>query len=176
MPVNLIYNNPSLNAYMLIRHTYYSISKCEDELFPQIGLTSQQLATLLAIKQAPDPVMQTDVANWLDRDAASITSIIDNMSRKGFVERKRDLTDRRAVRLIITRKGEGVLDKAREPIVKELMEIMSCLSESETRILTELIKKVRDKTFEYRHVKEKVKDIAPNISSDDKIPWPLPKM
>jgi DNA-binding MarR family transcriptional regulator len=175
MPVNLIYNNPWLNAYMLIRHTYYSIDKCEDELYPQIGLTSQQLATLLAIKQAPDPVTQADVANWLDRDAASITSIIDNMSKNGLVERKRDLKDRRAVRLIITRKGEKALDEAREPTVKRTMAIMSCLSEEETRTLNKLLKRIRDNTFEIRKVKEKVKDITPKVNEDNKIPWPLPK-
>ena len=175
MPVNLIYDNPSLNAYMLIRHTYYSIDKCEDELSPQIGLTSQQLATLLAIKQAPDPVMQTDIANWLDRDAASITSIIDNMSKKGLVERKRDLKDRRAVRLVITPEGEQVLEKARKPVINEITAIMSCLSEDETRTITKLLKKIRDRTFEYRNIKEKVKEFAPRTSEDNEIPWPLTK-
>lgn len=175
MPVNLIYNNPWLSAYILIRHTYYSIAKCEDELYPQIGLTSQQLATLLAIKQAPDPVTQVDVASWLDRDAASITSIIDNMSKNGLVERKRDLKDRRAVRLIITPKGEKVLEQAKEPIVKEVMAIMSCLSENETRTMINLLKRIRGKTFELRNVKEKVKDITPKVSNENGIPWPLPK-
>ncbi len=172
MPVNLTYDNPWLNAYMLIRHTYYSIDKCEDELYPRIGLTSQQLATLLAIKQAPDPVMQTYVANWMDRDAASITIIIDNMSKNGLVERKRDLKDRRAVRLVITPKGEKVLEKAKEPVVKQIMEVMSCLSKEETRTFTKLIKKIRDKTFELRNVKDKVQDIAPKTTNDE-TPWPL---
>ena len=175
MPVNLRYNNPSLNAYMLIRHTYYSINKCEDELFATIGLTSQQLATLLAIKQAPDPVTQADIGNWLDRDAASISSIINNMSRNGLVERKRDLGDRRAVRLVITPKGEKILERAKEPVVGQLMEIMSCLSGEETRTINRLLKKIRDKTFEIRRVEGKVKDIAPNIDENDGIPWPFAK-
>jgi len=76
---------------MLFRLTYYSVVKCEDELFVGIELTSQQLAALMALKQAPEPVTLTDIANWLDRDTASITSIIDRLSKQGLVERIRDL-------------------------------------------------------------------------------------
>jgi MarR family transcriptional regulator, organic hydroperoxide resistance regulator len=175
MPVKLKFNNPSLNAWMLFRLTYYSIVKCEDELFAGIGLTSQQFAVLMAIKQAPEPVTLTDVASWLDRDTASITSIIDNMSKKRLVERVRDLKDRRAVRLVITTRGEEVLRQAREPTVKQLMEIMSCLSVKEIQTLTRLLDKIRDKTFEFRNIKGKVKEITPTVANEKEYPWPVSK-
>lgn len=173
MPVNLLYKNLSVSAYLLLRYTFNSIVKCEDELFPQIGLTPQQLATLLAIKQSPEPVTQSDIANWLDRESTSITAIIDNLSKIGLVERVRDLNDRRFVRLVVTPEGDKVLDKARKPKVKQLMGIMSCLSESETAALIELLQKIRKKTFDYRKVKE-VKDIVPKVINDDNgTSWPV---
>jgi MarR family 2-MHQ and catechol resistance regulon transcriptional repressor len=175
MPVKLKFNNPSLNAWMLFRLTYYSIVKCEDELFARIGLTSQQFAVLMVLKQAPEPVTLTDVANWLDRDTASITSIIDNMSKKGFVERVRNLKDRRAVRLVITPHGEEVLSRARAPTVKQLQEIISCLSAKEIQTLTKLLDKIRDRTFDYRNIKEKVKEITPTIANERELPWPVAK-
>jgi DNA-binding MarR family transcriptional regulator len=175
MPVKLKFNNHSLNAWMLFRHTYYSIVKCEDELFAGIGLTSQQFAALMAIKQAPEPVTLTDVANWLDRDTASITSIIDNMSKKRLVERVRDLKDRRSVRLIITAHGEEILRQARFPTVTQLMEIMSCLSIKEIETLTRILDKIRDKTFAYRNIEEKVREITPAIANEKEFPWPVNK-
>jgi DNA-binding MarR family transcriptional regulator len=63
-------------------------------------------------------VTQTDIANWLDRDTTSITLIIDRMSKEGLVERIRDLKDRRAVRVIITPKGEEIFQQGKEPTVR----------------------------------------------------------
>lgn len=175
MPVKLKFHNPSLNAWMLFRHTFYSIVKCEDELFAGIGLTSQQFAVLMVLKQAPGPVTLTDVANWLDRDTASITSIIDNMSKKGLVERVRDLKDRRAVRLVITPHGEEILSQAREPTVKQLMDIMSCLSVKEIQTFTRLLDKIRDKTLAYRDIDGDVREFTPTIANEREFPWPVAK-
>ena len=172
MPIKLTFKNPRLNAWILLRHTYYSIFKCEDDLSPKTGLTSKQVAVLMAIKQAPDPVTQNDVANWQDRDATSITSTIDRMSKDGLVERLKDLKDRRAVHLVITPKGEKVLRQAREPTGQLMMEIMSCLTDKETRILTNLLEKIRDKTFEHRNIQGTVKELTPKFDTEQEIPWP----
>lgn len=175
MAVKLKFNNPYLNAWVLLRRTYYSVVKCEDELFVNLGLTSKQLDALMAIKQAPDPVTLTDVANWLDRDTASITSIIDNMSRKGLVERKRDLKDRRTVRLVITPHGEEVFSQAREPTVRQLLEITTCLSAQEINTFSMLLEKIRNKTFEYRNIVEKVQEFTPTVTNEEDFPWPIAK-
>jgi DNA-binding MarR family transcriptional regulator len=173
MPVKLLISNPVLNAWIALRHAYYSIIKCEDSLFNKTGLTSEKLSVLMVLKHAPAPVTQKDVADWLDKDNSSITYIIDKMSHAGLVERKRDLKDRRSVRLVITPSGEELFDLAREPTAKQLMEIMSCLSESEILVFTELVEKIREKTFKYRNVNHDVKVINPKISDDNDLPWPL---
>jgi MarR family transcriptional regulator, 2-MHQ and catechol-resistance regulon repressor len=173
VPVNLLYKNLSVSAYLLLRYTFNSIVKCEDELFPQIGLTPQQLATLLAIKQSPEPVTQSDIANWLDRESTSITAIIDNLSKMGLVERIRDLNDRRFVRLVVTPAGDMLLEKARKPKVDQLLGIMSSLTEKETATLIDLLHKIRNKTFEYRKIKDKVRDIAPKVINGEDTTWPI---
>ena len=157
---------------MLLRHTFYSIIKCEDELSTQTGLTSQQLAVLMAIKQAPKPVKQTDIANWMDRDTASVTLLIDRMVKKELVARVRDLEDRRAVRLVITAKGERLFSQAKNPTITQLLDIMSCLTEDETRVLIRLMEKIRDKTYLYRNVMDKTKEIELNSDDEDNLPWP----
>jgi DNA-binding MarR family transcriptional regulator len=172
MPIKLKFKNSRLNAWILLRHTYYSIFKCEDDLSPKTGLTSKQVAVLMAIKQAEDPVTQTDVANWQDRDATSITSIIDRMSKDGLVERLRDLKDRRSVHLVVTPKGQKIMSRAKEPTGQLMMEIMSCLTDKETLTLIKLLEKIRDKTFEHRNIQGKVKEITPKFDSEEGIPWP----
>jgi DNA-binding MarR family transcriptional regulator len=172
MPVRLKFRNAKLNAWMLLRHTFYSIVKCEDELYTQTGLTSQQLAVLMAIKQMPKPVTQTDIANWMDRDTASVTLLIDRMVKKELVTRMRDLDDRRAVRLVITDKGERLFNQAKDPTVRQLLDIMSCLTEDETRVFIGLMEKIRDKTYSYRNVMDRVKEIELNSDDEDEFPWP----
>jgi DNA-binding MarR family transcriptional regulator len=172
VPIKLTFKNSKLHAWILLRHTYYSIFKCEDDLSPKTGLTSKQVAVLMAIKQAPDPVTQTDVANWQDRDATSITSIIDRMSKDGLVKRLKDLKDRRSVHLVITPKGEKILGQAREPTGQLMMDIMSCLTDKETQTLIKLLDKIRDKTFEHRNIQGQVKELTPKFDTKEGIPWP----
>jgi MarR family transcriptional regulator, organic hydroperoxide resistance regulator len=166
MPVKLKLTNPVLHSWILLRHTADSISKCEEDLFADMDITYQQFIVIMSIKYIPGPVTQTDVAKWLDRNNNSITLIIDRMVKTDLVKRARDLPDRRAVRLVITPKGEKLFKHALTPANRYLCEIMSCLSEKETKVLTGILEKIREKTFEYRKISEKVKTVKPRIEAE----------
>lgn len=166
MPVKLILNNPEVQAWHLSHQALNSLVKCEEEVFNTFSLYSQQFAVLMAIKDIPDPVTQKAVADWLDRNTNSISLILDRMVRDGLIERARDLKDRRAVRLIISPKGEKIYQQGRQLVSGLISEIMSDLSGKEIQTFIQILEKIQDKTFLIRRLKAKVKIIESALGED----------
>jgi DNA-binding MarR family transcriptional regulator len=166
MPVRIYLQDPIEEAWLLFHQTYDSVTKCEDDLFSKIGLPLQQFAVMGAIKSIRAPVTLSSVSDWLDRNPNSITLIIDRMGKKGLVERVRDLKDRRAIRLVITEKGEEKHQQAWQPRRELTKKILSCLSTEELSTFVSILRKIRETTFEYRNIKDKV--------SDETLPPPQP--
>ncbi len=160
MPVKFEFENPYMGAWMLLRQTRNLISKCEDVVFSKYVLTTEQYLVIMAIKHIEEPVKVTDVARWLDRSVNSVSMIIDRMVKVGLVIRRRDLPDRRAVRLTITSKAEEAFVPATMAGWELIQEILSSLSDEDILTLNRLLEVLRDKTYDYLgsgEVVEKVK-------------------
>jgi DNA-binding MarR family transcriptional regulator len=158
MPINFNIEDPIQGAWSLLQLTTDSTVKCAEAAFAKIKLTPQQFSVLAAIKNIGDPVLPTDVAKWLDRNTNTITLIIDRMEKDSMVERIRDLKDRRALRLVITARGQKLYDQAVKPSRELPKIILSVLTADELKTLIQTLEKIRQKTFEYRKVEDKVTD------------------
>ena len=160
MPIEFELENPYMRAWILLRQAYNLVLKCEDRLFSEYKLTTEQHSVLMVIKHIEDPVKVTDVARWLDRSVNSVSMIIDRMVKAGLVIRRRDLPDRRAVRLTITSKAEEAFVPATMAGWELIQEILSSLSDEDILTLSRLLEVLRDKTYDYLgsgEVVEKVK-------------------
>jgi DNA-binding MarR family transcriptional regulator len=82
MPVKFKFTNLDKGAWVLLRQAYNLIFKCEDRVFSEYKLTTEQHTTLMAIKNISEPVRITDIARWLDRSVNSISMIIDRMVKE----------------------------------------------------------------------------------------------
>ncbi|MFC3102120.1 MarR family winged helix-turn-helix transcriptional regulator [Altererythrobacter lauratis] len=80
-----------------------------DERLRRIGQSASRMETLAAIMNMPDPKSQSDVARRLRLEGATVTRMIDVLSREGLVERAPDPADRRVNLLSITPAGEAAL-------------------------------------------------------------------
>jgi len=148
MPVRVALSDPIHKVWRLLRQTYILVSKCEEAILAKEGITLQQYKVLMAIKYINGPVTPTDVARWLDRNTNSITLIIDRMESGGLVKRVRNLRDRRALRLVVTRKGQAIFDQATKPGWELMKRLMSCFSEEELQTFAQLMEKLREKASE----------------------------
>jgi DNA-binding MarR family transcriptional regulator len=162
MPVKFELDNPLLRTWLLLHQTYNSILKCEDKIFGEHGITTEQHSVLIAIKYIDNPVTPTDVGRWLDRNTNSVSPILDRMVKAGLVRRIRDLRDRRSVRLVITSEGKEVLDRATAAGWHLVMEILSGLPEEDMRTLIRLLETVREKALEYLNPGEVLEEIKRN--------------
>lgn len=82
------------------------------------GLTPSQYFVFAAL-WCEDGVTLGDLGEKVALDASTLTGIIDRMEREGFVQRRPDPEDRRAIRVFLTDKAREVGGQV-EPIATEL--------------------------------------------------------
>src|SRR5512135_3333308 len=73
-----------------------------------IGESPGRFATLTLIARNPG-ISQTELSHANGRDKSSLTPVVEDLVRRGLVERKRMNSDRRAYRLNLTPPGKKVL-------------------------------------------------------------------
>jgi DNA-binding MarR family transcriptional regulator len=149
MPIKFKFENLDKGSWILLRQTYNLIFRCEDRVFGEYDLTTEQHTVLMAIKNISGPVRITDIARWLDRSVNSVSMIIDRMVKAGLVKRTRDRKDRRTVFVTLTNKAEGAYVPATTAGWALIQEILSPLSTEEKRALIRLLETIRDKAYDY---------------------------
>ncbi|MFC1901711.1 MarR family winged helix-turn-helix transcriptional regulator [Chloroflexota bacterium] len=149
MPVRFSFTQPEHKLWVLCHQTNNMLFKCEEQAFSKAGVSPQYVAVMMAIKHIKPPVTPTEVARWLDRSANSISMIVDRMERDGLVERKRDVKDRRSLRLVMTKQGEETFQQALGPGWELVTYVLSSLTGGEQQVLSGLLEKMREKAYHY---------------------------
>ncbi|MCJ7669716.1 MAG: MarR family transcriptional regulator [Dehalococcoidia bacterium] len=162
MTVNFESGNTVLKLWILLHRVRDMLRICEDQIFGEYGLTTEQYAVLAAMKYLGDSVRVTDLAQNLERSPNSVSMIIDRMVKIGLVKRVRDKGDRRVVRLFITSKGENALKPATPAGVEFIQKILSPLSYEDKRTLASLLEAVKFKALEYLNPGMDIAEISKN--------------
>jgi len=149
MPIKFKFENLDKGAWMLLRQVATLVSRCEDLVFAEHGLTRERHAVLMAMKHIDGSARPTDVARWLDLSPNSVSMIIDRMVKVGLVKRTRDRKDRRIVFLTSTGKAEKAYVLATTAGWELIQEILSPLPDKDKRTLVKLLETLRDKTYDY---------------------------
>jgi len=162
MPIKFKFENVDKGAWILLRQAHNLIFKCEDRVFSEYGLSTEQHTVLMAVKNISGPVRITDIARWLDRSVNSVSMIIDRMVKAGLVKRTRDRKDRRTVFVTLTNKAEEAYVPATTAGWELVQEILSPLSNEDKRTLIRLLETIRDKTYDYLEPGAAVEEVKVN--------------
>ena len=162
MPIKFRFENADMGSWILLRQVYNLIFRCEDRVFSEYNLTTEQHTVLMAIKNISGPVRITDIARWLDRSVNSVSMIIDRMVKAGLVKRTRDRKDRRTVFVTLTNKAEEAYFPATTAGWELVQEILSPLSNEDKRTLIRLLETIRDKTYDYLEPGGTVEEVKVN--------------
>jgi len=162
MPIKFKFKNLDKGAWILLRQAYNLILKCEDRVFSEYKLTTEQHSVLMALKNISGPVRITDIALWLDRSVNSVSMIVDRMVKVGLVRRTRDRKDRRTVFVTMSSKAEKAYVPATVAGWGLIQEILSPLSDEDKRTLIRLLEMLRDKTYDYLEPGEVVEEVRVN--------------
>ncbi|HMO54384.1 MAG TPA: MarR family winged helix-turn-helix transcriptional regulator [Tepidiformaceae bacterium] len=107
----------------LYRATNAAVRELDQRLMREHDVTFVQAVTLLAIDtfDRPQPHL---VAEHLSQQSQTVTGVLDRLERAGHVTRRRDLDDRRAVRLELTESGRVLVDEMSESLKKHITDVL----------------------------------------------------
>jgi len=154
MPHRMLMGNPIIDTWVVLHQIADSIERCEDIEFSKINMMVQDYQVVRAINCINGVTTPTKITKFLDKSPNYVTFILDRLEKEGIIERKRDLDDRRSMRILLTAKGKEKYSSALKPAEDLPKEIFSGISQEELSILLDILLKIREKTFKYRNVKD----------------------
>lgn len=131
----------ALNAFIKLVRAAQSVSGRVESHFSEIGLSVSQFGALEALHHL-GPLYQKDLASKILKSTGNITMVVDNLEKRGLVERVRDEKDRRHYSVQITPKGSTLIGSFFSGHVTRIVREMSALSKAEQDELGRLCKKV----------------------------------
>jgi MarR family 2-MHQ and catechol resistance regulon transcriptional repressor len=131
----------ALNAFIKLVRAAQSVSGRVESFFSEIGLSVSQFGALEALHHL-GPLYQKDLASKILKSTGNITMVVDNLEKRGLVERVRDEKDRRHYSVRITPKGSTLIGSFFSGHVTRIVREMSALSKAEQDELGRLCKKV----------------------------------
>lgn len=115
-------------------------NKFAEGLIP-FNINARQYGVLLFIQENPYS-SQKDISENLQIDRTTMVSHIDHLESLGFVERTKNPNDRRSYSLMITEKGNDVLDSRWEFLNNIELGVLAPLNLQEKQLLKDLLVKV----------------------------------
>ena len=76
------------------------------------GLTEATWRPLVYVRRLGDGVRQKELATALSIEGPSLVRLLDNLERRGLIERREDESDRRARGIFLTRAGRDLAKRA----------------------------------------------------------------
>ena len=109
-----------------------------------------QLRALMIIKNS-GAISMTALCNKLNIEKGSLTSMVDDLSEKGYVTRERDITDRRKYLITITESGEDIASDFVERLKIKLQEKLFKLSDEDQKKYIEAVKSLEEIFYKYEN-------------------------
>jgi MarR family 2-MHQ and catechol resistance regulon transcriptional repressor len=131
----------ALDAYVKLRRAVNHLSVCEAELLREAGLTESQFGVLEALYHL-GPLCQKDLAGKILKSAGNLTTVVDNLERRGLVARRRGADDRRVVTVVLTGDGETLIRDLFPRHAARLAEAFAVLAPAEQEELAALCRRL----------------------------------
>lgn len=131
----------ALSTWVKLTRAFSSVNKRSNESIKTFGLTQPQFAIIEALGHL-GRLKVGELCEKLMVTGGSMTLVLDNVSKLGYIERVFDQKDRRAIYVQLTPKGKVLFDKIFKIHADNITKFMSVLSFEEQMLLGELLKKL----------------------------------
>jgi MarR family transcriptional regulator, transcriptional regulator for hemolysin len=105
-------------------------------------LTVDQWLVLKRVSDGDGVVSQTEIADMLGKDAASMTRILDILVKKELLFRRMNETDRRRFDLIMTEKGVAMVQDLMPIVLDIRQKALSAVTDAEVLVLRSVLEKI----------------------------------
>lgn len=134
----------TLNAYIKLMRATESLNHRLSKHLAEADLTITQFGALEALLHLGSR-NQKEIGEKLLKSGGNITLVIDNLEKRGFVVRKKDQNDRRALIISLTAQGKSFIEDFFPLHLHKINEEFSVLTEKEKAELGRICKKLGKK-------------------------------
>ncbi|MDB1709204.1 MarR family transcriptional regulator [Enterococcus entomosocium] len=108
-----------------------------------LNISQQQGRMIAYIAQNEDKgLIQKDLAQVFQRRDASITSMLQGLEKKGYIERRIPKNNERQKNIYVLPKGKALIDQTNEAFYAAEKELVQALNAEEVEELTRLLRKI----------------------------------
>jgi MarR family transcriptional regulator for hemolysin len=107
----LFEQEPHFKLVQLIAGIHIKIRLFTERRIKSLNMTYPQLGALMALVRK-DGITQRELAELLETDTTTAMVLCDSLQKKGWLKRRRDKTDRRVNRLVLTEAGRNSCTEA----------------------------------------------------------------
>jgi MarR family transcriptional regulator, 2-MHQ and catechol-resistance regulon repressor len=131
----------ALDAYIKLSRASGTIDAQLAANLARLGVTTGQLGVMEALMHL-GPLTQTELGRKLLRSGGNVTTVIDNLERRGLVERQRNPDDRRVVTVTLTGTGRELIEQIFPNHARAVAQAMATLTVAEQEELGRLCRKL----------------------------------
>lgn len=131
----------ALNTYIKLTRAVNALEGRLNARACRGDLTISQFGVLEALYHL-GRLSQREIGSKLLKSSGNITVVIDNLEKRGLVERERGVEDRRQVFVSLTPEGKDLIERVLPGHVAAIVAEMSVLTPEEQETLADLSKKV----------------------------------
>jgi DNA-binding MarR family transcriptional regulator len=131
---------PGLAGYQL-RLAQIAIFRDFAQSLGEFDVTPGLFGVIVIIDANPG-LKQSELARAAHLDRSTVVSVIDNLERRGLVERRPADNDRRSNALVLTPDGVALLKKLKRRVAEHEKRLVEHLSEDERTTLVALLQKI----------------------------------
>lgn len=136
-------DTPYLELFQIIG---LKLKKRADESIKELGLNAQQGKIIGYIHENQDKSMiQKDLADRFHVRGASITSMLQGLEKRGFIERKIPANNERQKNIYVLPKAVELIEAFNDSFQSVEDEIVQALTEEEKRTLKEMLIKINER-------------------------------
>ncbi|MDU6522598.1 MarR family winged helix-turn-helix transcriptional regulator [Enterococcus devriesei] len=127
----------------LLRSIMHKSRELMKDRAESLGVSPQQARMIAYIAQNEDKgLIQKDLAEVFQRRGASITSMLQGLEKKGYIERRIPADNERQKNIYVLPKGKAIVNETNEAFYAAEKELVKALDPEEVQELTELLRKI----------------------------------
>ena len=131
----------ALNAYIKLQRAADSVSGRTHRHLAQVNLSTSQFGVLECLFHL-GPLCQRDIGRKILKSSGNISTVIDNLEKRGYVVRQRSSEDRRYISVDLTTSGRALIAERFPHHVREIVANTKKLTPREQEQLSRLCKKL----------------------------------
>jgi MarR family transcriptional regulator for hemolysin len=114
-----------------------------DRRLKYLGVSQASWMTIAVAAKAASPLSQSELADRLAVEGATMVTMIDRLVKAGLVLREPSTTDRRVKRIVLTEAGNLLYGKVRTEAAAFRQELLAGVEPGQLRAATELLERLQ---------------------------------